>query len=820
MNRSRRFERCGSAYLFVIGVISVLTVIVIFFFKSTTAQRFSTRMMSDEKKAEAVAESAVDLTMGFVKERMNKGDDLNFYPFFRYPCALTKNSIGADSGKNIPLNLANYDEPIEMGVDAPALKPLAGIIDELGGSDNVKLKVECRVSYAEAFSAGKEEYQVVGISKKSAEAVGLSAQFLDSMTKLDGSGDGSLSSFNGDWKIDFKLPNATYNDKHELYINGIPSIADVESEVDITRMPPYDSELKVRGEIRVKVTVPVLGTVFELSPPDDNASMTIDVMTYIRDFLNIDPSYPLLTIEAIRDQSMEGDHNMPGLQWQAGNLIAEIKDDYNSLPAAIKGKLPANPYGDKASVVEKTGILQIKAVVEFMPNGPEGKKIEKTLVANRPFKVTDFQPPAPEYSFFVANSNLLFEGNGDNPFALSLGSEINWSPTYSVASICISNLPDGEYETLTGLSGSAGGAGKKCQVPGMVRINSRNEMSVNTYIGTTLEPDLTEFNALLNKKNAPLFNVIPTFAWNDTSIGRIHEFEFPVIRETDWIDDYTPPGFRNLLNIISLCTALEAPNQFFGRSFIGYPLGMCLEAKMKQRYANMVLKVKPTGKADAPHDISEIHIRYINKEKKYGIQGHEGYNSSSWSPDNYINMPANLYSLMQYAKKATHFYRTEEEFWKDSTRFSDGVYLCDGVTYIMGTLNIDKPLEVKGKGILVAKTNILISEDVKRADDAVFSLIARAGYLHFKGNCKKVEAACYSNSSPIIENTDRIEINGNLVVNDFNRSTVDFLEVNFNSAACRVSPLSVMRDVGKFDPKRYIVTVADNWSSYKFAKKD
>ncbi len=822
MNSLLKSDRRGSAYLFVIGVISVLIVIVVFFFKSTSSRRFSTRMMSDEKRAEAVAESAVDLVMGFVKENMNKPDDLNFYPFFRYPCNLTKDSIGSTSGKNIPLNLANYEEPIEMTADTPALKPLQNIIDELGGSDNVKLKVECSVSYAEAFAAGKEGYQVVGVSEKSAEAAGLSAQFLDSMSKLDGSGDGSLSAYNSDWKVDFKFPNTTYQDEHKLYLKGVPALMKVKkSEIKLTRLEPYDSELKVRGEIFVQVVGAITGiTWFEMAPPDKNASMTVDVMKYIRDFVNIDESYPLLTAEALRDQAMEGDHNMPGLQWQAGNLISEIKDDYGKIPAVIKSKIPSDAYGDKPAVVEKTGILQIRAMVEYFPNGPTGKKIEKTLIANRPFKVTDFQPPAPEYSLFVANSNLPFEGNGDNPYGLALPAEINWSPTHSVASICILNLPDGEYEKVSGLTGSSGGAGKKCQVPGMVRINSRNEMAVNTYIGTLDEPDLTEFNALVNKKNMPSYNVLPTYAWNDTTISRSHEVEFPVIRETDWIDDYTPPGFKNLLNVISLCTALEAPSQFFGRCFIGFPLGMCLEAKMKQRYANLVLKVKPIGSRDDPNDFSEINIRYVNKEKKYGIQGHEGYNSSSWSPDSYKNMPSNLFSLMQYAKKATHFYRGEGEFWADSERFVGGVYKCDGVTYIMGDLNINKPFEVQGKGILVAKDSIVISANVTRKDsDTVFSLIARAGYLQFAG-CSKVEAACYSNCSPLVDGTSKIEINGNLVVNEFDRATVDFLDVNYNSAACRVSPLSVMRDVGKFDPKRYIVTVSDNWSSYKFAKKD
>lgn len=825
-NITKMFSRKtnGSAYLFVIGVISVLIIIVVFFFKSSSSRRFSTRMMSDEKKAEAVAESAVDLVMGFVKEKMNKPADLNFYPFFRYPCKLTQASLGTADGKNIPLEMANYDQPIEMLSNTPALSPIQYIVDELGGDDNVKVKVECRVSYAEAFAARKDGYQVVGVSKKSVPAVGVSAKFLDSTSALGGgSDDGSLSEYNSDWKVDFKLPNMTYTDTHKIFLEGVPSLVTVKkSEVRVTRLPPYDQELKVLGELWVTVKIPIIGTKVIIEPSMPNGSMTIDVMKYIRDFVAIDPVYPLLTMEALRDQAQEGDHNMPGLKWQAGNLINEINNEYGGLAPAIKSKIESDPYGSNPQVVEKTGVLQIKALVEYYPNGPSGKLIEKTLVANRPFKVTDVQPPAPEYTFFVGNSNLLFEGGGDNPAGLSLGNAIDWSSDHSVASICIHNLPGGEYEKATGLSGSSGGAGAKCQVPGMVRINSRQEMFVNAYIGTTDEPDLTEFNALVNKKSMANYNVLPTFRWKDSPANkREHELEFPVIRDELYDDDSTPPGFKNLINVISLCTALEAPTQLFGKCFVEYPLGMRLEAPMKQRYANLVLSVKPIGRQDDPYDFSEIHLKYMNKEKKYGIDGMEGYTSiSDWSPDRAECLPANVYSLLQYAKKATHFYRSEAEFWADSKRFVGGVYICDGVTYIMGGLTINSLFQVKGNGILVVKENITLGANIKRIDDAVFTLMARAGYIHFTGGCAEVEASCFSNCSPMIENTSKLEIKGNLVVNEFDRDDVDFLEVFFDSAACRVTPLSIMRDVGKFDPKRYIVSVADNWSSYKFEKKE
>ncbi|HAE39494.1 MAG TPA: hypothetical protein DCG57_12810 [Candidatus Riflebacteria bacterium] len=814
--------RRGSAYLFVIGIISILVIFVLFFSRNATSRRFSTRMMTDEKKAEAVAEAAVDLVMGFVKEKMNDATDLNFYTYFRFPCDLTQASLGTADGKNIPLNLGSYNAPIEMHGNEPALSPIKSLIDELGGEDYVKVKVFCSVVYAEAFAARKDGYQVVGQSKKSAGAVGDSAKFLDSVSNLGASGDGSLSSYNSDWKLDFKLPNQTYTEKRNIKINGVPwGFKTKKKEVTITRLPPYESELKVLGTIWVKVVDELAGvTWFELKPSDPQGSMVVDVMDIIKDYLALPAACTLLTMEAVRDIAMQGDHNSSGLYWQATGLTNEISNDYDNLAPAIKNLVKSDSYGSNPQVVEKTGVFQLRAEVEYLPNGPDGKKIEKNLVANRPFKVSDIHPPAPEYTFFVANSNLLFEGGGDNPMGANLGNAINWSPSYSVASICFHNLPGGEYDNITGFSG---GSGPRVQVPGMVRINSRQEMWVNTFIGTLEEPDLTEFNSLVNKKSVANYNVLPTFRWKDGGAAqRHHEVEFPVLSETNWGDDlWLPTGFENLVGVLELCTALQGPVLFFGKSFIEYPLGMRLEAKMKQKYANLVLSTKLIGDKNSPHDRSEVNLRYQNREKKYGIDGMPGYSGSGdWSPDDYKNMPANVYSLMQYAKKATHFYRSEAEFWADAKRFTGGVYDCTGVTYIIGGLTVNSVLKVKGNGILVVKENINLKKNVERVGDSTFTLMARAGAIVISSGCNKIEASCFSNYSPMIDTTNKVEIHGNLVCNEFDRADVDYLEVFFDSANCRITPLSVMRDVGKFEPKRYIVSIADNWTSYKFQKKE
>lgn len=824
---SERIKRRGSAYLIVFGALSVLTIIVIFFLRANSSRRFTTRMMSDEKKAEALAESAVDLVMSFYREKMNDSSLPDYYLPFRYPCELPIKDLGDNTGKNIPLDMKNYSATIlDLENDVSALKPLEYIIKELGGTDNVKLRVSVSVIHAEALSAKRSGYEVVGISEAPKAAKGLSAQFYDSRGNLGPSAsDGKLSDIQSTWKLDFKLPDGTYKDKHRVYLPEAPDWTIKRDDVEVERKPPYDTSLIVHGDLYIHVDAVIKE--IKIFPDHPSGSMTVDVMEKISDYVGAeqlpDGSYKLLSMESLRDQAMEGDHTADDLKWYASGLIAGINTGWNNLQGPIKDKINSNPYGNNPQVIEKTGVLQIKAEVEYWPNGPEGKKIDRTLVANRPFKVSDVQPPAPEYSFFVANSNLLFEGD-DNPMGVSLGNPINWSPTYSVASICIHNLHGGEYESMTGLEGPfAGGA----QIPGMVRINSRQEMKINTYLGTKEQPYLTEFNALVNKLAEPNYKVLPKFRWNDSPLPNSqYEVHFPVIVETSLTSDWPCTGFENLINFLSVCNALEGPSQFFGKCFMEYPLGMVVEAALKQKYGTTVFQVKPKGQEDEPHDISEIRVTYINKEKKYGIEGKPGYTSAAeWSPDSEDCKPPNVYSLLQYAKKATHFYASEAEFWADGNRFQGGAYDCTGVTYIRGSLTISgsDAFKVKGRGILVVKDNIAITCNVLRqpddaGEDAVFTLMARSGYLDVSGSCNLIQASCFSNYSPMIDKTTQLVIDGNLVVNEFDRGDVDYLEINYNSAACRVSPLSVMRDVGKYDPKRYIVSVADNWSSYKFEK--
>ncbi|MBP7634635.1 hypothetical protein KBA41_10710 [Candidatus Ozemobacteraceae bacterium] len=824
---SRQPGRRGSAYLVVIGVVSVLLVVVIAFFKSNTSRRYLTRFASNEKKAEALAESSVELLLRYVKEQMNDKMDGNIYPFFRYPAEIN-GKMSDPGGQNSPLKLAPYAaHPMpSFDLTTPALAPITSMLTELGGTDHVTLGLKCEVVSAAAFTSKKPGYEVPGVSIKPKPTNGETAAFLDDFDDVPDDA-GLVDDLIGKLEIEVNLPNFQAQDEELIKLS--PSIAEDLAEDRFVRVGKSDNYI-LSYRVKVKV-VPFV---------DYDKSDSIDLNLKMKSFVSIGDE-PVFSLAAIRRWMMQGttDDELKSIRWEASIFRDSIQKGYDAVPGVLKGMIDKAAFGSSKppKVVEKGGILRFTADVEYRPQGQGGPVIKRTLVADKEFKVSDIQPPAPEYSFFVANSNLLFEQDADKypNMGGDIRKGINWCT--GTAMICVHNLPEGDYKKCTGLNGPEAetpAADSTCQVPGQVRINSTEEMSINTFLGTTSEPTLTEFNALAADKFAsshPPFKVIPTLQWTSraTNPDRDHEIDFPVLRNSDL--DLHRVGVISMLTILEECDALGAPTLLFGKGHFEYPLGLRVEAPLKSKYANILINVQPHGQKDDPKDISEIDITYRNKKSDFGFIGKpalDPINPNYWNPDEWECMPPNLYSLLQYAKKATHFYENEAQFWDDTKipvedggrMAPDESFDCSGVTYIKGGLTISENLKVSGKGIVVVRDNIKISANVERVGNAVFSLIARRGALMVDSPCTRIEAACFSNYCPSNAAGNHLVIDGNLVTNEFLRNTFDDVEIFYNSAACRVSPLSVQRDVGKYDPERYIVSLGKRWTRFEYAKRN
>ena len=149
---------------------------------------------------------------------------------------------------------------------------------------------------------------------------------------------------------------------------------------------------------------------------------------------------------------------------------------------------------------------------------------------------------------------------------------------------------------------------------------------------------------------------------------------------------------------------------------------------------------------------------------------------------------------------------------------TDGSILLEGVYYIKDDVKLEETT-FKGHGLIVAKLDIDINGNITTADDeTTVGLIARVGALTF--NCDEVHAACFSNAAPIFPNggTKPTKIYGNLVCNFFNRRDVLDAEVFYDNRVTTITPLASLRKAGKFEPKRYYVAFADNWSKFVYEK--
>lgn len=795
-------ENKGSAYLMVIGVISVLILIVLGFFRSNVSRRFSTRLMSNEKRAETLAESAIELVLRDLKDKMNPNLDTgevdeNIYPFFRVPLRMTTNHMGSANGtSDIPLAVAGHPAWEYPDPGVPGLAPIKSLIDELGEDNVPTLKVTCEIIKAEAFSAKVPNYQVAGVSVPHATAIGQEAKFLDKIT-TSATGNGSIGDWLGILTFGFLLPNHQGYDKCKISLPW-PFSGDVEL------WNPSPTLIKIEIDI---------ADLFTLKPDP------IDIEETIKKY--VDFGGGSISMDSVVNLAMPGLNR--NISLTAGGLKTAIQNAYNDLPTLIKNAI--NSFsGDYfssgtsgAAVVEKGGVLRLTAEVVYLPNGPGGPSIERKLVAHRQFKVSDMQPPAPEYSFFVANSDILNES-----FNWGLPKTINWRDPLAIASVTIHNIPGGNYNNCGGLTG--GGSGSN-QVPGMVRINSANTMEINTFLGTQLEPKMTEYNALLKRpqRDTP-FNLIPTAYWNGKRGPYNHNYhvDFPVVRHGSPFNK-TFIGCESLKTILDFCDALDCPVLLFGMSHIEYPLGLELEAKMRAKRGNVKIDIKPKGNAGG--DRTKVKIAYENLPSKYGLPdpSNPSVDTSLWKTNDYKWMPANLYSTLQYAKKATLFYESEGEFWGDKKVVESNNLECNGVIFIKGGLTINKgsngeKLRVKGRGLLVVQGNVVINTDILRNGDAVFGLIARDGAVSINSGCSKIEASVYSNACIKNSAGNKAVIDGNLVVNEFDRGDVASLEVQYNGNAVRMSSLAVMRDVGKFDPKRYYVSLGQRWTHFEFAK--
>lgn len=208
---------------------------------------------------------------------------------------------------------------------------------------------------------------------------------------------------------------------------------------------------------------------------------------------------------------------------------------------------------------------------------------------------------------------------------------------------------------------------------------------------------------------------------------------------------------------------------------------------------------------------------------------------SMYDPGDTINMPANYYSVEQYAKKSNYYYANAENFNKDLPNRMitiDGkkALQLNGVTFIAGSLGGDStpfmPPEgdtfyVTGKGMIVCSGNVSLGCNIRYVDEpekqTVFSLIVRNGGLVMgKDGDYILEGSYYTNRGIYAGSNTRINIQGNWVTNEFAKHRMlGEIMVDYVASKVRASTGSLHPLTGKYDPRRYNLALSPRWNAWK-----
>ena len=361
----------------------------------------------------------------------------------------------------------------------------------------------------------------------------------------------------------------------------------------------------------------------------------------INTFHNFFPDIPQKTLPGLKDAFTLGDLNYDFSDYAKN----EIAGKYDSLNEGYRLCLnnfdlkSSTDFGADTYYLEKGGILRITTTVTYTKNN---NKKEKTLVAEIPFKTSDVQPIAPEYTFFVSNSKLVDPDDdtvivsGDPGTTGSLGDPIEFNlldGSEKAFYVQGAPIPDGSFiihNVPARMDATADASIIKNKIdyeaisdgkhiPGMVRINSQypgtknsGVTQIRSFFGLVAQPELTEFNKfftpfdkITSETKNNKFNSLVSFCWQEdddndsTTAQRYHDLELPVIFEDDKTGkELFGKGVKNIISFLKSSSfgIVSVPTLLYGTCHMEYPLGIMVEGPVDTVFSRTRIYVKPTGK--------------------------------------------------------------------------------------------------------------------------------------------------------------------------------------------------------------------------------
>lgn len=918
MNRYKiKNNKSGSAFIIVIGVLSVIIFAACMFMTSTIEEGRQTNMSIRGLHAASLAEAAMERAMHVLSKKINKVDpstasanDLSI--LLRLPCSEGSSTMGQSEnfGSDKALNLSDEcKKEIILTKDDLQGEEFGTDLDELvdymtdKGAKSYEITVKAKVAQAFRNSPGNDypDYKIPGVD------IGWNTRY-DVKSFLNGEG---YTAF------DIKIPEGIKWLSFSIPINigGIKLL-----DINVTN---------IVGGLLPDISVGGTSYTFE-------------------EFTEVSTLCDLLLNQLIAKGAKQ-------------IYPIHVKFDKFDMPKSVGELWPAGTpvsEGD-GQYLEKYGQLSLECEAKI--SYQDRQTAARRVTATKDFKVADCEPPAPMYSFFI--NNMQNEAISFN----------NYGGQFYINNFDYTGVLSKVKQAITGAfsGGNTASDDEGKEIPGLIRVNYKDESGTNPLIcnvglvgdwgGQPIEgesdniaaklfsgiealmilcPDTSmavvgakyTLNTAVNKKNPDTNESVPvklkgTYEKGQTGTNPFAGASFAdfsakitgireggLAKASDLLKSMAGLGGINLVpdvggmstNVIALAITLalkpltenvtsalgvngigvpdcfqswDMPTMgtknslypipttgtgsnkthFFGYGGLHPTLTKEIEGNVMKYYRQWAMCIVGMNATDrlpllpfppvflppAPLVIpiwkaGEIIEKYdfnLENFKAHGDDGKADMEANAYDPALLENMPPNLYTNEQYAKKATYYYENAQAFIEDlpnRTTEIDGktVFVLNGISYISGsvgepnnpfTVEGGDTLYVCGKGMIVCSGNFymgcnIVSIDRNEEEPTVFSLICRKGGLMvMTGGLKlRFEGSLYTELGMFVHQNSSLHIVGNWVTNAFNKAAMGGnVAIDYVSSRVRTSLGSLHPIRGKYDPRRYHVSFSPVWASWR-----
>ena len=427
---------------------------------------------------------------------------------------------------------------------------------------------------------------------------------------------------------------------------------------------------------------------------------------------------------------------------------------------------------------------------------------------------------------------------------------------YNINAEVSTRQPSSNASVPSGMSGSTGGATSEPSVP----LTNNYGLSFNNSVGTTVTGPKQYLQQISAAKSINLIPDIGGMSTNPIALAVTLALK-PLVDNTvpkgtalvpDAFEKWEMPymGTGNWLYTVPTTGTGANKTHLFGYGGLYPTLTKEIEGNVLKRYRQWKMCIVGLSPADRLLSYGliwpiwytqEVLTKYdynLDPLKANDENGNADLKTHQYEPDKLENMPPNLYTIEQYAKKSTYYYEDYQSFLDDlpnrmTTVGGRKVYVLNGITYISGSVgeasspfvppDSDGNFYVCGKGMIVCSGNFYLGCNIKTLDRSadeltVFTLMLRGGgLLVLQGSAQReIEGSLYTEKGVYVHSASSLHVIGNWVTNQFNKAAMGgTVVVDYVSSKVRSSLGSLHPVRGKYDPSRYQVTFSPLWASWR-----